>query len=64
MYKTIYLHLVEALAHSAIRNRQTGSRVIARLYTPERLERGGPCQRFKLRQMETQRVHVKGVLPW
>ncbi len=29
---------------------------------PERLERDGPCWLLKLRQMGTQRVHMKGVL--
>ncbi len=31
---------------------------------PERLERDGPCGLMKLRQMGTQRVHIKGVLTW
>jgi hypothetical protein len=32
---------------------------------PERLERGGgPCWLLKLRWMGTQRVQMKGVLPW
>ncbi len=30
----------------------------------ERLERGGPCWLLKLRWMGTQRVQMKGVLPW
>ncbi len=35
------------------------------LSQPERLEReGGPCRLLKLSQMETQRVQMKGVLPW
>ncbi len=31
---------------------------------PERLERSGPCLLLKLRRMVTQRVQMKGVLPW
>ncbi len=31
---------------------------------PERLERGDSCLLLKLRWMETQRVQMKGVLPW
>ncbi len=31
---------------------------------PERLYRGGPCWLLKLRCMVTQRVEMKGVLPW
>ncbi len=30
----------------------------------ERIERGCPCRRLKLRQMRTQRVQIKGVLRW
>ncbi len=30
----------------------------------ERLERGGPCWLLKLRWMGTQRVQLKGILPW
>jgi hypothetical protein len=32
--------------------------------TPQRLERGDHCWLFKLMWMETQRVQMKGVLPW
>jgi hypothetical protein len=31
---------------------------------PERLEKGGPCWLLRLRWMGTQRVQMKGVLPW
>jgi hypothetical protein len=30
---------------------------------PERLERGGPCRLLKLRQMGTQKIQMKEVLP-
>ncbi len=33
-------------------------------YQPERPETDGPCWRLKLRWMETQKVQIKGVLPW
>jgi hypothetical protein len=31
---------------------------------PERRERGDPCWLLKLKQLGTQGVHMKGVLPW
>ncbi len=34
------------------------------LFLPEKLERVGPCRLLKLRWTGTQRVQMKGVLPW
>ena len=34
------------------------------VWRSERQERGGPCRLLKLWWMGTQRVHMKGVIPW
>ncbi len=47
-----------------IRAMQLRTSKIPLLFRPERLERGGPCWLLKLRWMGTQRVQMKGVLPW
>jgi hypothetical protein len=41
-----------------------GKNDIIELLLPERTERGGPCWLVKLRQMGTQRVHMKGGFLW
>ncbi len=44
--------------------RDVGAYLHASLCTSERPERGGPCWLLKLRQMGTNEVQMKGVLPW